>query len=56
MKVLNNFENFRVLWHRRTKLPQVPGGYKTAVPVPRVFVALAYITYISSGYGYESRT
>ena len=26
------------------------------VPVPRVFVALAYITYRSSGYGYECPT
>ena len=31
-------------------------GTKYAVPVPRVFVALAYRTYRSSGYGYECRT
>ena len=28
MKVLRN-------WHGRTELPEVPGGYKNAVPVPR---------------------
>ena len=28
MKVLQN-------WHGRTELPEVPGGYKNAVPVPR---------------------
>ena len=44
------------MWHGRTELPEVPGRYKTAVPVPRVFVALACRTYRSSGYGYDSRT
>ena len=53
MKVLQNFQNFRVLWHGRTKLPEVPGRYKHAVPVPRVFAAPAYRTSRSSGYGYE---
>ena len=56
MKVLQKFQEFRVLWHGRTELPEVPGRYKNAVPVPRVFVALAYRTYINSGYGYGSRT
>ena len=53
MKVLQNFQKFRVLWHRRT---EVPGRYKHAVPVPRVFVAPAYRTSRSSGYGYECPT
>ena len=29
--------------------------YENAVPVPRIFVALAYRMYSSSGYGYECR-
>ena len=47
-----------VLWQGRTELTEGPGRYKNAVLVPRVFVALAYRTYRSSGYpyGYESRT
>ena len=48
MKVLHNFQNFRVLWHGRTD--------KHAVPVPRVFVAPACKTSTSSGYGYECPT
>ena len=56
MKVFQNFQNFRVLWHGRTELPEFPGRYKNAVPVPRVFVTLAYRTYRGSGYGNESRT
>ena len=56
MKVLQNLQNFRVWWHGRAELPEVPGRYKNAAPVPRVFVALAYRTYRISGYGYESRT
>ena len=52
MKVVQNFQNFRVLWHGRTDLPEVPGTYKHAVPVPRVFVAPAYRTSRSAGYGY----
>ena len=54
MEVLQNFQNFRVLWHGRTEFSEVPGRYKHAVPVPRVFVAPAYRTSKSSGYGYES--
>ena len=38
MKVLQNFHKFRVLWHGRTKLTEVPGRYKNAVPVPRVLM------------------
>ena len=53
MEVLQNFQEFRVLWHGRTELAEVSGRYKNAVPVPRVFVALTYRTYRSSGYGYE---
>ena len=56
MKVLQNFQNFRVLWHGRTELPELPGRYKHAVPVPRVFAAPAYRTSRSSGYGYECPT
>ena len=36
MKVLQNFQKFRVLWHGRTEFTEVPGRYKNAVPVPRV--------------------
>ena len=35
-----------------TELAEVPGRYKHAVPVPRVFVARAYKASGSSGYGY----
>ena len=56
MKVLQNFQKFRVLWYGRTELTEVPGRYENAVPVPRVFVALAYRTYRSSEYGYEYPT
>ena len=53
IKVAQNFQNFRVLWHGRTEVTQVPARYENAVPVPQVLVALAYRTYRSSGYGYE---
>ena len=53
MKVL---QNFRILWRGRTELPEVPSRYKYAAPVPRVFVAPAYRTSRSSGYGYECPT
>ena len=36
MKVLQNFQKFRVLWHGRTELTEVPGRTKNPVPVPRV--------------------
>ena len=55
-KVLQNSQEFRVLWHGRTELTEVPGRYKNVVPVPRVLVARAYRAYRSSGYGYECRT
>ena len=69
INVVHNLQKLRVrVWgYYRTRISsgycgtgvhnsQVPGRYKNAVPVPRVFVALAYRTYTSSGYGYESRT
>ena len=56
MKVLKNFQDFRVLWHGHTEHPELPGRHKHAVPVPRVFVAPAYRTSRSSGYGYECPT
>ena len=56
MKVLQFFQNFRVLWHGRTELPEVPGRYKHAVPVPRVSVAPMCRTSKSSGCGYECPT
>ena len=36
MDVLQNSQKFRVLWHGRTELGEVPARYKNAVPVPRV--------------------
>ena len=54
--VLQSIQNLRVLWHGRTELPEVPGRYKHAVPVPQVFVAPAYRTSRSSGYGHECPT
>ena len=36
MKVLQNFQKCRVLWHGRSELTEVPGRYKNAVPVPQV--------------------
>ena len=36
MRVLHNFQKFRVSWHGRTELTEVPGRYENAVPVPRV--------------------
>ena len=36
MRVSQNFEKFRVLWHGRTELTEVPDRYENAVPVPRV--------------------
>ena len=54
--MLKNSQKFRVLWHGRTEHTEVPGRYKNAVLVSRVFVARAYRAYRSSGYGYECRT
>ena len=56
MEVLQNSQNFRVLWRGRTELTDVPGTYNNTAPVSRVFVALAYRTYRSSGYGCECPT
>ena len=56
MRVLQNFQKFRVLWQGRTELAEVPGRYKNAVPVPRVLWHGAYRTHRSSGYGYECPT
>ena len=55
---MQNSQKFRVLWHGRTEVTEVPGRYtrKNAVPVPRVFVALAYRTYRRSWCGYKCRT
>ena len=36
MRVLQNFQRFRVLWHGRTEFTEVAGRYENAVPVPRV--------------------
>ena len=46
MKVVQNFQVFRILRHGRTELAEVLGRYKIALPVPRVFVELAYRAYI----------
>ena len=70
MRILQNLQKFRVLVRKCYKTHESFGhcgtgvqnpqkfraGTKHAVPVPRVFVALAYTTYRKSGYGYESRT
>ena len=56
IKVLQNFQNFRVLWRWRTEIPKVPGWYNHAMPVPRVFVAPAYKTSRSSGYEWKCPT
>ena len=56
MKVLQNFQKFRVLWDGRTELAEVLGRYKNAVPVPRVRVWMSYRTHRSSLYGYERCT
>ena len=66
MEILQNFQKFRVRYGGVTELTEVPGivarayrthiNYINDIPVPRVFVALAYRTSRSSGYGYECRT
>ena len=38
MKVLQNLQRIRVLWHGRTELTEVPGKSNNAVPVPRVLL------------------
>ena len=66
MGVLQNLHKFGVRNESVTELTEVPGivarayrthkSYKSDIPVPRVFVALSYRTYRSSGYGYEYPT
>ena len=66
MGILQNSQEFRVRYGSVTELTEIPGivarAYRThichenEIPVPRVFVALAYRTSISSGYGYECHT
>ena len=65
MGILQNLEKFRVRYGSVTKLTEVPVivarvyrthiCYKNDIPVPRVFVALAYRTSRSSGYGHDCR-
>ena len=69
MGILKNLQKFRVRVRKCSELrssgycgtgvqnsQKVPGRYKSAVSVPRVFVARAYRAYRSSGYGYEYPT
>ena len=56
MKVLQNFQKFRVLLHGRTKLTEVPGGYKRCYTRTRVLWHGVYRTRRSSGYGYYCPT
>ena len=66
MGILQNLQKFRVRYGSVTEFTEVPGivarayrthtRYKNDIPVPRVFVALAYRTSGSSGYGYECLT
>ena len=53
VRVRKCYRTRRISGHGRTQLTEVPSRYKNAVPVPRVFVARAYRSYNSSGYGYE---
>ena len=50
MKVL---QKVRGMWRGRAEVPEVPGRYENAVPVPEYFAALAYRTHRRSGCGYE---
>ena len=66
MGILQNLQKFRVRYESVTELTDVPGivarayrthiRYQNDIPVPRIFVALAYRTSTSSGYGYECDT
>ena len=66
MGILQKLHKFRVRYGSVTELTEVPGivarayrthiRYKNDIPVPRVFVALAYRTSRSSGHGYECHT
>ena len=63
MGILQNLQKFRVRSGSVTEITKAQGivarayrthiGYKHDIPVPRVFVALAYRTSRSSGYGFE---
>ena len=44
-EVLQKSQKFRVLWHGRTALTEVPGRNKSAAHVPRVSVERAYRAY-----------
>ena len=44
------------MWHGRTELTEVPGGYKKCCSRTPGIVAQVYRTHISSGYGHESLT
>ena len=39
MEELQNFQKFRVLWHRHAELTEVPGGFKTCCTRSRGIVA-----------------
>ena len=66
MGIIHNLQKFRVRYGSVTELTEVPGiiarayrthkRYENDIPVPRVFVTLAYRTSRSSGYGYECHT
>ena len=56
MEVLQYAQKFRVLWHGRTELTEVPGGYKRCCTRTPGIVARSYRSYRSSGNGYECRT
>ena len=66
MGISQNLQKSRVRYGSVTELTEVPGivarayrthkRYKNYIPVPRVFVALAYRTSRSSGYGFECPT
>ena len=63
MAILQNLQKLRVRYGNVTELTEVVAQayrthtrYKNDIPVPRVFVALAYRTSRSSGYGYECPT
>ena len=66
MEIFPNLRKFRVRYARVAELTEVPGavarGYRTHtsyindIPVPRVFMALAYRFPRGSGYGYDCPT
>ena len=65
MRILHNLQKFRVRYGSVAELTEVPGivarayrtykSYKKEIPVPRVFVSLAYRTSRNSRYGYDCR-